>query len=65
MQVLNLIRPEKSSVKYKVIQFPDGEPHIALKNIDRKDNLSLLLQQGAFKKYQEVFALDLRRYDGR
>lgn len=35
MQVLNLIRPEKSSVKYKVIQFPDGEPHIALKNIDR------------------------------
>jgi ribose-phosphate pyrophosphokinase len=31
MQVLNLIRPEKSSVKYKVIQFPDAvhvlEPH--------------------------------------
>lgn len=42
MQVLNLIRPEKSSVKYKVIQFPDGEPHIALKNIDRKDNLSVI-----------------------
>lgn len=42
MQVLNLIRPEKSSIKYKVIQFPDGEPHIALKNIDRKDNLSVI-----------------------
>ena len=37
MQVLNLIRPEKSSVKYRVIQFPDGEPHIILENIDRKD----------------------------
>ena len=42
MQVLNLIRPEKSSIKYKVIQFPDGEPHIVLKNIDRKDNLSVI-----------------------
>lgn len=42
MQILNLIRPEKSDVKYEVIQFPDGEPHIALKNIDRKDNLSVI-----------------------
>lgn len=42
MQVLNLIRPEKSSVKYRVIQFPDGEPHIVLENIDRKDNLSVI-----------------------
>lgn len=42
MQVLNLIRPEKSSVKYKIIQFPDGEPHIVLKGIDRKDNLSVI-----------------------
>ena len=41
MQVLNLIRPEKSSVKYRVIQFPDGEPHIILENIDRKDDLSV------------------------
>lgn len=41
MQVLNLIRPEKSSIKYKVIQFPDGEPHIVLKDIDRKDYLSV------------------------
>lgn len=42
MQVLNLIRPEKSSIKYKVIQFPDGEPHIVLKDIDRKDYLSVI-----------------------
>ena len=35
MQILNLIRPEKSDVKYEVIQFPDGEPHIVLNGIDR------------------------------
>ena len=29
------------SVKYRVIQFPDGEPHIILENIDRKDDLSV------------------------
>ena len=39
MQILNLIRPEKSDVKYEVIQFPDGEPHIVLNGIDRKDDL--------------------------
>lgn len=38
---------------------------LAIVPVDRKDNLSLLLQQGAFKKYQEVFALDIRGYDGR
>lgn len=32
----------ENSVKYRVIQFPDGEPHIVLENIDRKDNLSVL-----------------------
>lgn len=44
MQILNLIRPEKSDVKYEVIQFPDGEPHIALKNIDRKDNMTCVME---------------------
>lgn len=39
MKILNLIKPEKSDVKYEVIQFPDGEPHIVLKDIDRKDDL--------------------------
>lgn len=42
MQVLNLIRPEKSDVKYEVIQFPDGEPHIVLNGIDRKDDLTVV-----------------------
>ena len=31
-----MIRLEKSDVKYEVIQFPDGEPHIVLNGIDRE-----------------------------
>lgn len=43
MQVLNLIRPEKSTLKYKIIEFPDGEPHIVLEqDIDRKDEVEVL-----------------------
>lgn len=42
MQVLNLIRPEKSDIKFKVIQFPDGEPHIVLEGIDRKDEMFII-----------------------
>lgn len=61
MQISNLIRPEKSDVKYEVIQFPDGEPHIVLNGIDRKDDLTvvcricnptylfILMQGGTFK----------------
>lgn len=30
MQVLNLVRPEKSDIKFEIITFPDGEPHIKL-----------------------------------
>lgn len=36
MQVLNLIRPENSDIKYDIIQFPDGEPHIVLKDWDNE-----------------------------
>lgn len=42
MQVLNLIRPEDSDIKYEIIQFPDGEPHIVLKSIDRKDDVTVV-----------------------
>lgn len=34
MQVLNLVRPKESDIKYEIIQFPDGEPHIVLNGID-------------------------------
>ena len=27
MQILNLVRPEKSDIKFEIITFPDGEPH--------------------------------------
>lgn len=33
---------KKSDVKYEVIQFPDGEPHIVLNGIDRKDDLTVV-----------------------
>lgn len=42
MQILNLIRPEDSDIKYEVIQFPDGEPHIVLKSINRKDDVTVV-----------------------
>lgn len=42
MQVLNLIRPENSDIKYDIIQFPDGEPHIVLKEIDRKEDVAVV-----------------------
>lgn len=42
MQVLNLVRPKESDIKYEIIQFPDGEPHIVLNGIDRKDDLTVV-----------------------
>lgn len=37
MQTLNLIRKESGDICYDIIQFPDGEPHVVLHDIDRKD----------------------------
>ena len=66
MQVLNLIRPEKSDIKFKIIQFPDGEPHIVLEEVNRKkrvdiicrvanpNDLFILLQVEDILKRQEV-----------
>lgn len=72
MKVLNLIRPEKSDIKFKIITFPDGEPHIKLKGINRKDkvivvcritspkDLFILLQIGDILNRHEVtFALHI------
>lgn len=42
MQVLNLVRPKESDIKYEIIQFPDGEPHIVLNGIDRKDDVDVI-----------------------
>lgn len=42
MQTINLIRPVKSDIKFNIIQFPDGEPHIVLENIDRKDKVTVI-----------------------
>lgn len=35
--ILNLIRPEKSEISYEIFHFPDGEVHIKLGEINRKD----------------------------
>lgn len=42
MQILNLIRPEKSDIKYNIINFPDGEPHIVLEEVNRKDRVMVV-----------------------
>lgn len=36
MQTLNLITPSQGVINYRMINFPDGEPHIVLEDIDRK-----------------------------
>lgn len=38
MKTINLIYPEKSDIKFEQTIFPDGEPHIKLSDIDRKDS---------------------------
>lgn len=72
MRILNLVRPEKSDIKFEIITFPDGEPHIKLEGIDRKDkvivvcritspkDLFILLQIGDILNRHEVtFALHI------
>jgi len=41
MQILNLINPEKSKIFYEIIHFPDGETHIKLGEINRKDSVQV------------------------
>ena len=41
MQTLNLINYNKSDIKYQIINFPDGEPHIKLGEIDRKQSVQV------------------------
>lgn len=42
MKTINLIYPEKSDVKFEQTVFPDGEPHIKLSDIDRKDSYTVI-----------------------
>lgn len=42
MQILNLIDKTKGNVDYEIINFPDGEPHIVIKQLDRKDIVDVL-----------------------
>ena len=42
MKKINLINLDKSDIKYELITFPDGEPHIKLDEIDRKDEYEVI-----------------------
>lgn len=66
MKTINLINVNESDVMYELTTFPDGEPHIKLDNIDRKDSynivcritnpieLFILMQVGNILKRQAV-----------
>lgn len=42
MQILNLINRDNGTVKYKIINFPDGESHIKLEDINRKEKVIVI-----------------------
>ena len=42
MLTLNLINKNKSDVSYDIIHFPDGEVHVRLGEINRKDNVKVM-----------------------
>ena len=43
MQTINLMHPENSDVKYELIQFPDGEPHLKfISEINHKEKFSVI-----------------------
>lgn len=42
MQILNLINPDQSEIKYNIIAFPDGELHVRLGEINRKDSVKII-----------------------
>lgn len=65
-KILNLVNLENSDIKYKLSKFPDGEPHIEIEDIDRKndvlikcricnpDDLFILMQVGDILNRQEI-----------
>jgi len=42
MNTLNLINKEKGDVSYEIITFPDGEPHIKITDLDRKEDIEVI-----------------------
>ena len=42
MQTINLTNLEKSDIKYNIITFPDGEKHLKLDTINRKDSVGVI-----------------------
>lgn len=42
MNVINLIKPEESTVSVKKVIFSDGEPHIWIEGLDHKEDVSVI-----------------------
>lgn len=42
MNTLNLINKEKSDISYEIITFPDGEPHIKIFDLNRKEEINVI-----------------------
>lgn len=54
MQVLNLIRPEKSYLGFTLSRFPDGEVHVTLGEINHKDKVQVVCR---ITNAEELFIL--------
>lgn len=54
MQKLNLVNIEKSDIKYEVFHFPDGEVHIKLGEMNRKDEVNVICR---ITNAEELFIL--------
>ena len=54
MQTLNLTNIEKSDIKYEIFHFPDGEVHIKLDVIDRKNEVNVICR---ITNAEELFIL--------
>jgi len=54
MQTLNLTNIEKSEISYEIFHFPDGEAHIKLDVIDRKEDVNVICR---ITNAEELFIL--------
>lgn len=54
MQILNLVRPEKSDIKYHISRFPDGDVRLELEGINRKDHAMIVCR---IRNAEELYIL--------
>lgn len=56
MLKLNLAYPERSDIKYEIINFPDGHKHLKLEScpLDTRENIKIISR---FKNYDDLFLI--------